>query len=60
MSVIELRTFVGTQVKYKGYNLRVVEVTNANARLMDPSTGATAVVTAQKLRSLIMNQRTLA
>lgn len=56
MSVIELRTFVGTEVRYKGYKLRVVEVNNANARLMDPSTGATAVVPAQKLRSLIMNK----
>lgn len=52
MNVIELRTYVGTTVNYKGYKLTVAEVSKAGVRLYDPNTGARATVSAEKFKQI--------
>lgn len=49
---IELRSYVGTKVSYKGYNLVVAEVNKAGVRLYDPASGLTAKVTAEKFKAI--------
>ena len=59
MSTSDLKIYIGETILYKGFTLRISEVSSRGASLMRSSDGAVANISLEKLTDLIFSQKKL-
>lgn len=52
LNTIEFRSYIGTKLTYKGYNMVVSEITPRGIALYEPSSGLKATVSVEKFKEI--------